>query len=160
LWKANREPSYDVVFVGSLGNWDLILADALTRQGLRCAVVRKSKAPLPSALDAPAVLGGLEKNNVHVYRGADWFYCFTRRAGCVICLTSSLPYFLLQWWLCLPFVRYPPIINISTGSDVAELARRRSLHGRICRQVLERAAVNLVPAYPETLRSLATLRLG
>lgn len=150
---------YDVILVGALCHFDLIFAEGLTAQGLRCAVVRLPTARLPSVAEMPVPLTAFKMEDVYTYEDPNWFFRFSRHAGCVVSITSVLPYFLMKWWVLLPAFRYPPIINISTGSDVAELARERSLAGKICRSILRRAAVNLVPAYPEILRTLSLLRL-
>jgi hypothetical protein len=155
---ADRQ-RYDVILVGALCHFDLIFAEGLSAQGLRCAVVRLPTARLPTQAEMPVPLTAFKMDDIFTYENPTWFFRFSRRAGCIISITSILPYFLMKWWLLLPLIKYPPIVNISTGSDVAELARERSLAGSICRSILRRAMVNLVPAYPEILRTLSLLRL-
>ena len=151
---------YDVVLIGALAQMDLILADALSQEGLRCAIVRLPGTAKPDPSTWPSPLRAFRLEDLYPYRNANWFWTFSRAATCVVSITSVLPFALQGWWAALPWLGYPPIVNVSTGSDVAELARERSRSGWVCRSLLRRAAVNYVPAYPEVVRSITALRLA
>lgn len=149
----------DVVIVGPLANTDIAVAEALIRHGLDCVAVRKPPDDIPDLSALPGPRRWLARDKIITYRDPLHLYRLCRSAKCVITLTGCLPSYLHVLWLLLPLLPFPPIVNITTGSDITELARSRSRSGFIYRQLLRRAAFNWVATTPEALESLRRLHI-
>ena len=152
-------PTFNVIITGYLANWDIALAEALTRQGLECVVIRPREVELPDFGTLPARVDHFTADRVMRSRDKWWFYKICRRARCVVSLTSAVTGNLGSLWFLLPVLGFPPIVNVMTGSDFTELAVAPGLHGLIYRQLLRRAAFTVLAPYPKALENARKLRL-
>ena len=57
------------------------------------------------------------------------------------------------------FLGLPPVINLTTGSDITELAVERSLHGLLYRQYLRFVDLNWCLPMPHALQNITRLKV-
>ena len=151
---------YDVVITGALCNMDIAWAEALTRRGLRCAVVRPAATPVPPKGQLPGPVEHFDYGDVLTTQGSRWFYAVCRNAKCILSLTGSvIPH--LGWrWFIAPVLGLPPIINVTTGSDITELAVRSTFEGWRYRLLLRRAYLTVLNVHANALQNAQELHLN
>ena len=159
LNNATSVKTYDVVVVGALWNTDMAWAEALSRKGLRCAVMRHPNEAVPDAATLAAPLEHFSLDQVYLRESAFWAYRFFRRAHCVLSGTGAIIWHLGPLWPLLPLLPFPPIFNLTTGSDINELAVDPGLFGRFYRMLLRRAVCTFVHPYPIALANLRRLKI-
>ena len=150
----------DVVVVGHLANTDIAIAEALLRNGLDVVVVRETSFGPLDMERLPGTDRAITPERVLKTQGPLWFYRLCLSAKVVVSLTGALPYYLRGLWPLLSVIQFPPFANITTGSDILELAREKGVHGIVYRQSLRRAAFNWVVTLPGALESLRRLKLA
>jgi len=149
---------FDILILGSIAGHDLILAEHLSRRGLHCIVARKANnntgiEPLFEYHQAY----DLDKT---IYLRSEWeFLRLTRNCKMIISLTGNLVSALGKLWPLRRFLHIPPVINLTTGSDITELAKERSFHGWLYRQYLQYVDINWCANYPYALNNIIELRI-
>ncbi|MBL8487348.1 MAG: glycosyltransferase [Rhodocyclaceae bacterium] len=156
---AGDVPRADVLVVGPLANVDLALAEALSRNGLRCLVVRSARAGMPDPAAPPIPLRHLTSDRILANRGHLWFLARCRRVRFIVSATGSLLGFLGPLWFLRRWLGIPPHMNITTGADITEMALEGSLKGFLFRRLLRAAAFNWIPTTTHALAALRRLRL-
>lgn len=151
--------SNKIVIVGPLLNNDVVMAEALTYSGFDCVVVRDATSGRPDPRKFPAPLKHFSLDRVVVVRNSFEFFRMCRTARCVISYSGVITSFLRYFWFVARTFRFPPIINVPTGSDITELAVERSRAGWLYRDLLRRATFTIIPTYPHALNVLAELKL-
>jgi glycosyltransferase involved in cell wall biosynthesis len=151
--------SADVVIVGALLNFDIVMAEALTYNGFDCVVVRDAVTGRPDVAKFPCPLNNFSLDRVIVAKNSFEFLRIFRAAKCIISFSGVVTSLLRYFWLAGQILGLPPIINIPTGADITELALERSRAGWLYRSLLRRCAFTVIPAYPHALKVLVQLRL-
>ena len=149
----------EVLIVGSIANFDVALANALSRSGMNCIVVRSSEVGLPDFDALPVPIVSLKPEDVILSEGPRWMYQMAKRSKCIVSFTGILPWMLREWWLAALLLPFPPIVNYTTGSDMTELIRERSLAGTIYRSIVRKAFLNVLFPYPEMIKSARRFRI-
>lgn len=147
-----------VLIVGSIANFDLLMANALNRNGLKCIVVRSREAGLPNMDDLPTSLTYLNAGDVVMSKGHFWLYRLALRCDHVISFTGILPWMLREWWIPALLFKFTPIVHFSTGSDMMELVHEDSFAGRVYRSIVWKSRSCFFFPYPEMFKS--ALKIG
>lgn len=151
-------PKFEIVIVGSLANFDFVLAENLSRLGFSCVVVRMDRSEID---DLPLEFNAFsEGSRILQFAGHRWMYRICLQARCVVTVTGVLPWALKHFWVLAKFLPFPPIVNYCTGSDITELVRQRSLSGAIYRSLVRRSAVNVLAGAPQILRSAIDYKIS
>lgn len=150
--------SWDAVIVGPVANYDVTVAEFLSKYGLKCIIVRPPDNPVPPADSFPAAPRYFPLDAACVSQGPRWFYRLCRSANVVISLTGTLTFFLKEWSF-PALVRFPPLVTFMTGADMTELSIAKGRAGILYRQQLRRAALNILAPYPVAMRNSERLGL-
>ena len=146
----------DVLVTGPLVSCDYILAEHLCRAGLDAIAVRKSGAE--AAISVPAsYLGCLSADRRVAVEGPLEFLGYARNSRLIVSITGTLTGHLRQLWPLRRILGLPPVINLTTGSDITEHAVGSSLSSRIYRQYLRFVDLNWVLPMPHALQNLVRL---
>lgn len=150
---------FDVGVIGGLVSFDLTLADALARHGLRCSV-----AVTPGELERRAIATTVRPvawslEDAFEYRSPRELATWARRCRVVVSLTGALAFALGPLWFARAALRLPPVINFSTGSDVAELAVQSGRAAIVYRQYLRSVDLNWLVPYPSAIRNMIRLKI-
>lgn len=149
-------PKFEIVIIGSLANFDIIIAETLSRLGFACVVVRVDNTAIG---DIPLNLIHFSEGRILLFQGHRWLYQLCRRSKCVVTISGVLPWALKWTWLLAQVFRFPPIVNYCTGSDITELVRERSLNGFIYRSLVRRAALNVLAGAPKILHTALDFKI-
>ncbi|WP_417432230.1 hypothetical protein [Kiloniella sp.] len=155
----SHQLDYDVIVVGHLVNADFAIAEALIRQGLRCAVVRFEKDIPNDFSDIPGACRDLDAADVLPFKNPFWFFCLCLKSKAVVSITGNIIAYL--FW-CLPLMAlpfFPPVFNITTGSDITEEARKNTVYGYVYRWLLRRTHGNWISSTPEAVKTAVDLRV-
>lgn len=156
---------YDICIVGPLCGIDLTLAEAMAGRGLKCLVLRprdEGHTNLNVSGQITALTAFFQHYDPRDVRYFDTPVGFVRQAiGCRLVMSVTLGVLQgLRYLYPLRFVPgFPPVINITTGADITELAAERSIKGRLYRHHLRTSALNWVVVYPHGLKNALRLRL-
>ncbi|MFA6321525.1 MAG: glycosyltransferase [Candidatus Omnitrophota bacterium] len=158
--KKNKKP-YDILLIGNLASNDLMYAEYLSRLGFKCRAIRRSKNGAKSARgeDISFYNKHFKENDLTEYRNPFEFVRLARQCNLVLSFTGSLIGFLSYLWPLRRILRLPPVINITTGSDITELAIERSIRGYVYRRYLRFSDMNFFVAYPHSVKNILKLRL-
>lgn len=145
---------YDIMIIGDLVQSDLLFAEQLSRNGFNCCVLRKkTKNQDPISLISLYHTHFNEKDVIEIE--SVWeFLRYVRESRLIVCFSGKLITFLGYLWIFRKFLRLPPIINITTGSDITELVREKSCAGIMYRQYLNMASLNWCALYPRAIENV------
>jgi glycosyltransferase involved in cell wall biosynthesis len=150
----------DVLIVGSLINADLVLAEHLSRAGLRVCVARKQVGEREEPIRPyTGFHTHFDLSNIHRVRNSLDFLKLARSSRLVVSLTGALINHLSFLWPLRRWLGLPPVFHMSTGSDITELAVAPTLKGRLFRQYLRFTQLNIMPAYPRALSNIQALQV-
>jgi|GEM_PF-2301073 len=151
----------DLLILGELCGNDLVMAEHLSRKGLRCAVARwKSAGEQDGASTIPlrSYHTHFREEDIWHYRNCLDFLQRARQSRLIISFSGSLINALGRLWPLRHLLSLPPVINCTTGSDISELAVKDSQEGRRYREYLEYASINAVVVYPVALKNVLRLK--
>jgi glycosyltransferase involved in cell wall biosynthesis len=152
----------DVSIVGDLCNLDLFFAEHLSRVGLLCQVLRPSKYYDADKTTLTTVSNYFkkydpEKGVVYYKRSLD-FYKLCCESRLVISFTLGI-ISALRYSYFLRFLKFPPIINVATGSDVTELICKKTILGYVYRFHLRNSRINWCVPYPHALKNIIRFKI-
>lgn len=149
----------DILIIGSLVDNDLILAEHLTRKGLKCSVARKKQNIKTGTVPAGHYHQVFKPDQITYFKNEFEFYDMAKKARLIISLTGSLVYALARLWPLRRILHLPPIINITTGSDITELSVQHTLSGWLYRQYLNYVDLNWCANYPNAIKNVFELKI-
>lgn len=151
---------YDVLLVGCLCGVDVFMAEHLSRHGLKTLVVRRTDSDQGYATDVPeGYLQAFDPDDI-VYTDSGFkFLTLAHQSRLIFSTTGALVRHLRFYWFFRGLLRLPPVINLTTGSDITELAVERSLHGFLYRQYLRYVDLNWSYPMPHSLQNLMKLKV-
>ena len=122
---------FQVGIVGRICGVDLLMAEALLKNGLSCVIFRPSdeKKTLEgeNIVEKGPFTDCISDENVYRFKSPFDFYRNARK--CKLILDINLGLF--SGLRCHSYLRFlpffPPVINLTTGSDIAELIDKKSL---------------------------------
>jgi glycosyltransferase involved in cell wall biosynthesis len=157
----NDGKNYDVLIIGDLCANDFVLGEHLSRCGLQCRLAKRLSPEARDNAITPfaAYHTHLREEHVLRYRNSLDFLPLARAGRLLVSFTGTLIWSLGRLWLLRSFLGLPPVINFTTGSDMAELSVESSLQGDLFRQYLDFADVNFLVPYPAALENAVTLGL-
>lgn len=154
---------FDILITGGVANSDLIFAEHLSRRGLKCCVLRKSSAQAGKRQAADTYSSyqtHFPADEVRFYRGGRDFLRLARQADLILSITGGLvPALGRLLWPIRGTLRLPPSINVTTGSDMTELAAEKSLRGYVYRQYLRFVDLNWCVPYPHAIKNALELHV-
>jgi glycosyltransferase involved in cell wall biosynthesis len=142
------------MIIGDLVQNDLLFAEHLSRKGLKCCVLRKNKRISDTVTIFSQYHTHFKDEEVITIHSAWEFLRYAKKCRLIVSFTGVLIYLLGFFWLFRPFLKLPPVINITTGSDITELANEKSVHGLIYRQYLHSVKLNWCVPYPYSIRNI------
>lgn len=155
------EKLFDVLVLGQLVGNDLLLAEHLSRKGLKCCVTRRmtSVSTVKEVIhNLPIYHTHFHESDIRWYRRRAEFLEVARESRLIVSFTGALINALGPLWFLRRFLTLPPVINMTTGSDITELAVESSAHGAIYRQYLRFVNLNWCATYPNAIKNILALR--
>jgi glycosyltransferase involved in cell wall biosynthesis len=150
-----KDYQYDVLILGNICDLGAMLNISLSKKGLRCKLALRGRAVEKLDTSARQNLG----QDVVYYRNVVQFIRLARKSRLLVSITGALIGALKTLWPVRSLLSLPPLVNISTGSDITELAIAKNLPGRIYRSYLKFADLNWCAAYPESIKNIVSLRV-
>lgn len=145
-----------LIICGNLCNYDLALGELFARYEMPVKIWRH--IPIENQLSDSLPLHFLGK--CHFISGDPKASLFTKfnEDVLVLSLTNTFYFTLgkIKTFYALSFKRVK-LVNCSTGSDVTELLRSRTLTGYVYRWLWDFAQFNIIPPYPEAIKSIRTV---
>ncbi len=149
--------TYDVLVMGPLCGIDFIMAEHLSRHGLNVTIARR---PTSGSMAVPEdYFEAFDPKNVHIVTSPWQTVRLARESRLIFSATAELLGQLRKIWRWRRFLGLPPVINLTTGSDLSELSVEGTLHGRRYRQYMDMAAVNWCLPMPHSLQNLVRLKV-
>lgn len=142
------------MIIGDLVQNDLLFAEHLSRKGLKCCVLRKQNRVSEAVTFFSQYHTYFKEENVITIHSTWEFLKYAKKSRLIVSFTGSLISFLGFFWPFRPFLMLPPVINITTGSDITELANEKSVYGFIYRQYLHSVDINWCAPYPYSIRNI------
>ncbi len=143
--------------IGNLCGNDLIMAEHLARNGLNPLVVRHYG---DSSMGVPdSYLDSLNKKNIVYLRNSFEFLRYARQCRLIFSITGALIFHLGHLWNFRFLYNLPPIINLSTGSDMTERLAEKSRVGIYYRQYVRFVDLNWCLPMPHTLKHIVQYRV-
>ena len=90
--------TYDIIIVGSICNMDIAWADAITKRGLKCAIVRMPDDPAPDFSTLPGPVRYFSERDILTNEGPVWFLRQTAGALAVVSITGHVTRHLRPLW--------------------------------------------------------------
>ena len=149
---------YDVAVTGPLVGCDYIMAEHLARAGLTAIALRhRSHA---NAMAVPELyFKALPAENRIIVDGTREFLRYARQSRLIVSFTGSLIEQLRRLWPVRRVLGLPPVVNITTGSDISEMSVERSLNGFFYRQYLRFVDLNWCLPLPHALDNIIRLKV-
>ena len=142
------------MILGDLVQNDLLFAEQLSRKGLKCCVLRKTSQIADSVTLFSSYHTHFKKENVIEIESVWEFLSYAKKSRLIVCFTGKLISVLGYFWVLKAFLKLPPIINITTGSDITELINEKTLIAKMYRQYLNTASLNWCPPYPHAIKNI------
>ncbi|MGV8124464.1 MAG: glycosyltransferase [Candidatus Xenobiia bacterium LiM19] len=152
----------DVLILGELCGNDLVLAEHLSRKGLRCAVARWKSPKEPEGASTTPLSSyhtHFREEDIWRYRNCIDFLQRARRSRLIVSFTGSLIGALGRLWPLRHLLSLPPVVNCTTGSDILERVVEDSPEGRRYREYLRFASLNGIVVYPVAVKNVLRLRV-
>lgn len=157
----------DILITGSLVDTDLIMAEHLSRVGLRVNVVRR---PGQMKLNLPKdYVKTFSLDHLYEVESPLQFVRLATKSKLLLSITGSLLNHMRELWPARKLLNIPPIINITTGSDITELATQRfwkfdtppeqKLKAVMYRNYLKSVDINWCLPLPHGLKNIVELKL-
>jgi len=149
----------DVVVLGDLVGNDLVFAEHLARRGLTVRVLRLERAGKTGPPELSDYFTHLSAGDVVTARTPLGVLRAVKTGRLLVCFTGTLVGGLGPLWFVRHFLRLPPIVNATTGSDITEFAAGTSLGARAYRQYLRFVDLNWCVTYPHALKNILRFRI-
>lgn len=153
---------YDVLIIGELVSIDLMFAEHLSRKGLKCCVLRRYcrvKTSTEKINPLSSYHTHFQEQDIIYYKNGFVFLRIAKSCRLIFSFTGALIGALGKLWLLRYFLRLPPVINCTTGSDILELAVEKSLRGILYRQYLRFVDLNRCSCEPQSLKNIISLKV-
>lgn len=152
---------YDIAIIGDLINIDILFAERLNRNGFKCIVIRHKKNNESEKFTNFKFEDRTFNihENVIFYKNTIHLIKLLKQCKLIVSFTGALIYHLREFWLLRYILNLPPVINITTGSDITELINDKSLSGIRYRQYLHFAKLNWCSNYPYAIKNLVVHKI-
>ncbi len=145
---------YQIGITGTLVGMDLVMAQALSNSGFSCVVFRNAEDGLPNLKEELGYFYNSAANfDVKLYSSP---LDFIRNArSCNVLVGFGLGFLAAVRYLYpAKFCKnFPPIMNISTGADMAEFIDSKSIKARLYKHHLYTSAFNASLPFPHTIKN-------
>ena len=148
------EKKFDVMIIGDLAQNDLLFAEYLSRKGLKCCVLRKHNQISNNITIVSEYHTHFKEDNIITIQTIGEFLKLAKKCRMIVSFSGTLIHFLGKFWFLRSFLKLPPMVNITTGSDITELANEKSLGAIIYRQYLKGAGLNWCAPYPYSIKNI------
>lgn len=151
---------YDIAIIGDLVGVDILFAEMLSRKGFNCLVVRKkdNKTRQISDFSFEIDFSPLKKNLVY-YNNPLHLLKLLKNSKLIVSFSGTIVVALREFWLFRYFLKLPPVVNITTGSDITELINEKSLLSMMYRQYLHFVKLNWCVNYPHAIKNLVNNKI-
>lgn len=150
---------FDVLISGDLVDCDLIMAEHLSRQGIQCKVIRKERGT--NYIQTPQEYFthfNLQNDVIHSSSMVEYLK-LARKAKLLISITGSVLIYLKYLYPLTKKLFLPPIINLTTGSDISELADEKSIYGKMYRFYLKSVDLNWCLPLPHAIANIIKYKI-
>jgi hypothetical protein len=132
------------------------MAEHLSRHGLNVTIARR---PTSGSMAVPKdYFQAFDPENVNFVTSPWQTVRLARESRLIFSATAELLGQLRKIWRWRHLLGLPPVINLTTGSDLSELSVEDTLNGRRYRQYMDMAAVNWCLPIPHGLQNLLRLK--
>lgn len=154
---------YDVLIIGELVGIDLIFAEHLSRKGFRCCVLRRSTIKTKARTERINSLSSyhthFRKEDISYYKNGLEFLRYAKKSRLIVSFTGAVIGALRLLWPLRHLLGLPPVVNLTTGSDIMELSVEKSLLGLMYRQYLRFVDLNWCASSPYALKNIFALKV-
>jgi glycosyltransferase involved in cell wall biosynthesis len=162
--RMTRQERFDILITGGVANSDLIFAEQLSRRGLKCTVLRPAPADTTERTLPADTYSSYQTHfpadHVRFYSNGFEFLSMVYKCELILSVTGGLLRGLGPLlWPIRSVLRLPPSVNVTTGSDITELAAEKSLRGFVYRQYLGFVDLNWCVPYPHAVKNIFALRI-
>lgn len=149
---------YDIGIVGDICGVDMALAEGLARHGLKVAIFRFDSGTETTKGLGIEALGSyhthFSQEDSFIFRNSREFVRLAFKCKILMGFTATIPAW-LGWLYLIKFLpKFPKIINISTGSDIAEFLGQESWRSKRYKHHLNTSELNWMVEYPHALKNL------
>ncbi len=149
---------YDIGIIGNICSVDINTATSLSKLGAKVLVFRKWNDKDLSAADTYSQNGSSEFD-VYTSKGSLDFFVKACSCRILFSFTGAVLGPLKKVYPLRFLPMFPPIVNISTGSDITELLGERSLKGFLYRIHLRFSTLNWLVEYPHGLKNILKYKI-
>ncbi|MDO8873701.1 MAG: glycosyltransferase [Methanoregula sp.] len=142
------------MIIGDLVQNDLLFAEHLSRKGLKCGVLRKHDQSSNNVTIVSEYHTHFKENNIITIHTTREFIKLAKKCRLIVSFTGALIFFLGKFWFLRSLIQLPPVVNITTGSDITEWVNEKSLGAVLYRQHLHSADLNWCAPYPNSLKNI------
>lgn len=151
---------YDVLLIGELAGSDLMFAEHLSRKGLKCCVLRRRRKTSTEIISPySSCHAHIQEADIIYYKNGLEFLRYARKSRLIFSFTGALVGALGRLWHIRQLLMLPPTVNITTGSDIKELAIEQSFRGLLYRQYLRFVDLNWCAPYPHAVKNVFALKV-
>lgn len=150
---------YDILIVGNQCGLDILFAEYLTRMGLKVCVIQKLQDNKCYISNIDNQINNFKNENIFYVKNPFKFIKYAYNSRLIVSFTGSLIGQLKYLILVKNFLFLPPIIHISTGSDMSELVKEKSFIGYLYRNYLSFVDMIYTQPYPNILANIIELKL-
>lgn len=150
----------EIIICGSLCNTDIAVAELLSRYKLNVKVLRYKDNPIKNIDTIEKKLKYFCLDNIIYVSNAKEAYSYLERSSLIVSLTGAIDNFLkARKIFSRNYKILPKTINITTGADITELVRLKTMQGRKFYDLLNRTLFNFFNPYPEVIKSIRMMKL-
>lgn len=149
-----------IIICGSLCDTDIAVAELLSRHSIPVYIIRLEGDELRNPNSYKNKLKYFNLNKIVYINSQPYIKKILKEAKLIISLTGSIDKFLrLRDYFFRVNEVLPKTINITTGADITEIAREKSLKGIMFRSLLNRSLCNYLNPYPEVINTIKYIKL-
>jgi glycosyltransferase involved in cell wall biosynthesis len=153
---------YDVLIIGELAGTDLLYAEHISRKGLKCCILRRhhiTKTTKETISHLSSYHTHFREEDIIYYKNELDFLRIAKTCRLIFSITGTLVGALRMLWPLRHFLGLPPVVNLTTGSDITELAVEKSFYGILYRQYLRFVDLNWCAPHPYALKNINSLKV-
>ena len=150
---------YDILIIGDLCSLDTLFAEHLSRVGLNVCILRKIRSKECGISNINEYFTHFDLSMIQYSNGSLDFLKYVYQSKLIVSFTGSFMGHLRYLFLVKKILFLPPVFHISTGSDMSELIKERSLLSYLYRNYLSFVDVIYTQPYPNILKNVIDLKL-
>jgi glycosyltransferase involved in cell wall biosynthesis len=154
---------YDIGIIGDLCGNDILLAETMLKNNIKPIVLRPASSKNASQKEEMSLLGSyilqFSSNDIYYFKSAFDLFRTTCRCKVLISFTLGIISHLRRLYPLIYLPCFPPVINVTTGSDITELIAENTFGSRLYRHHLRMSQINLCACYPHAIKNIQKYRI-